>query len=88
MRLVGSATFTATRNGKENVGSDPETGSVSCFCLPLTVVELFSRQVMKCLLHRTRYVPSMSQVQARAYGALITRFVAATLASLVARGRH
>jgi hypothetical protein len=53
-----------------------------------TVVELFSRQVMKCLLHRTRYVPSMSQVQARAYGALITRFVAATLASLVARGRH
>ena len=35
MRLVGNATFTATRNGKENVGGDPETSSVSCFFLLL-----------------------------------------------------
>ena len=35
MRLVGSATFTATRNGKENVGGDLETSSVSCFFLLL-----------------------------------------------------
>ena len=50
-----------------------------------TVAELLDRQVMKCLFLRTRCVPPMSQFQGLT---TVMRFIAATLACLIARGHH